>query len=549
MNFTPSVGCRLALMPPWSSPSARTRVLSLVAGVFASVLVSSGCDEPQSSSDDGNAQPSDELPEPPLPGFIEPASGTITIAADRTNDIRWRVSGVVIGTTQVLLDGTSLGTLQGDNRYGRLTPEALELRLHGAMVPTEHTIELVTPGPVETLVSAPVLLTVEPPLPPERITVAQLHDTGVPATAVVHRGIDERGLLLAFDGASSSLHLVRQRETGWDFEGRSDPVSVTDLVVGPDEAGPAIAASIDPGGPRSDEDPDPWTRVAWRTGYPGDAVRTVAGRWSELSGRPAKTVLDAAAIDGREFVAIEAVSLVGDTLLASSFAPSDVENVGVDDHRLVQRWLGRSDEDLARLRDVSPENNASVDLLGPAHDLGLHAIGQAGFIARIGHVDARLLVVDRDSGRASFAVQRDEGLSTSLSGATMDLSTVIGAFEGRTLATWTADGPLLLAWDVWGEAGRVDVSPTDGLPPGGPSGPLAMSVLGGLPVVLVPYGNDAPVHALVVVGGSTQIHPLEGLSCTSIAIPASFEVAHGDTSSIACAGEERLWTAEITLVR
>ncbi len=110
-------------------------------------------------------------PPPDPPDFLQPADGVLSLETTRHADVFLAVRNVVLGRTQLEIDGTSRGTLLSPTDLGHLEAQMLTLFMHGALAPGLFTMALATPSE-ETVRSRTIEIRIAPPDDPPAWTIA-----------------------------------------------------------------------------------------------------------------------------------------------------------------------------------------------------------------------------------------------------------------------------------------------------------------------------------------------------------------------------------------
>ena len=381
--------------------------LLLAAGLLA-------CHPAAGDDDDQGAEGSSSGTGEPIPGpdFLNPAVGSFRVDANQTDPEILVVQNIVPGLTQVLLDGQSLGTLQGDNTVGSLDADALSLTLHGALTIGSHTLQLLTLTPDAPLYSVELEMKVESPDPKTRPTWTSTLDPDPVAAGqtLFSAGAGDSGLLALLappvlpDAPHPQLRLFTvDAELGWS----TTPVLVPleGHVLSDMSFTPAVSAVAflgpDGGAPVR-------LRVAHNVGLPATAIAT---RDVQLAPEPLLLPpvvafdLEAALAGVQvEWAAFGRPLVVGDGLIAELHAAPDAEQPHPGDRRILSSfWRGDP------LRWTPPQQigtaaPSDIDSLGPAPVLtDIPGHRSTTLAARIGGAFPALLDVS-DTGAVALTV-------------------------------------------------------------------------------------------------------------------------------------------------
>lgn len=495
--------------------------LLLAAGLLA-------CHPAAGDDDDQGAEGSSSGTGEPIPGpdFLNPAVGSFRVDANQTDPEILVVQNIVPGLTQVLLDGQSLGTLQGDNTVGSLDADALSLTLHGALTIGSHTLQLLTLTPDAPLYSVELEMKVESPDPKTRPTWTSTLDPDPVAAGqtLFSAGAGDSGLLALLappvlpDAPHPQLRLFTvDAELGWS----TTPVLVPleGHVLSDMSFTPAVSAVAflgpDGGAPVR-------LRVAHNVGLPATAIAT-----RDVQLAPERLLLPPvvafdleAALAGVqvEWAAFGRPLVVGDGLIAELHAAPDAEQPHPGDRRILSSfWRGDP------LRWTPPQQigtaaPSDIDSLGPAPVLtDIPGHRSTTLAARIGGAFPALLDVS-DTGAVALTVP-PFSVPLDVTGD-ITLATIVGNFGSRTVAAVDTTGRVSLSMlDTSNGIGPRRASPKAATLPGTPAtGALAPGVARGYPIFLVPYGAAAPVHIVASDGEHSFVQPLTDLHCDAVAL-------------------------------
>jgi hypothetical protein len=472
----------------------------------------------------------------PEPLILETEERTVEVT--RTEDLTLEVRFVYSALTQLLVDGVSVGTMGDLERVGRYRPNAasedgggtLELRLDGAMIPGEHEVQLYTPGTVEPLRSNELLVRIVDAAAPT--LEAELESTVADAGGWLVANDGLVGVVRALPGKQPKLTIVRPTGGQWDEDG-AITLALPGYEAVADELAAAVSLtmleSVDPGIDR--------LRLAWRVGNPGERIDFADVIWSPdaASVTDPETALTLAPdlVGTVEWAELGRPVAAGDTLVAELYAPHDTESPVPGDRALVSVALWGTPPGPGKPSRVQlGETAADMDAIGPALDLAaLGAGAPRSFSVRVGgHGPA---VIDVAASLSLRAVAESTS-APSMAQASSRLVTVLGAFGSRTVAAVTPRGVDLFHVDASGENGATDMSPAPAtLPEKKPSADCATGVIAGAAVFLVPYGDDAPVHAVRSVG-TVDVQALEDLHCDAVELAPTVDGNDSGTLDLAC---------------
>ena len=456
------------------------------------------------------------------PAFLNPATGSFRVASDQTEPEVLTVRNIVPGVTQVLIDGYSLGTLDGPNPIGTLDDDTLTLHIQGALLAGNHSIQLLTSSPQGPLYSVELDMEIVAPKAMVAPTWSVTQDPTLVATGthLFATGADLGGLLalLGPGEPDPQLTLYRADASGWST---ADPIvlPLEGHVLQAMSFAPAVSAlaALEPGAaaPRR-------ARVAYSLGLPGAAIAT-----RDIQIDPSPIVLDpviafdlAAALGDTqlEYAAFGRPVVLGNTLVAELHAAADAEQPHPGDHRLVASFWRGEDLGWTAPQQIGTATPSDLDALGPAPvltDLAMHA--STTLSVRFGGAFPALLDL-RDTGAISLT-------SPALTGpldvtGDISLATILGGFGGRTVAAVDRHGRVslsLLETTNGGPPRQISPNPST-LPLAPATGSLAAGVGLGFPFFLIPYGDAAPVHLVTSDGDRSYTQALADLHCDALAL-------------------------------
>jgi hypothetical protein len=516
--------------------------------VLAFAALCTACPD-EGEETDGGEETGDPMPDPPpAPAFVEPASDRLDIPIDRNEDVALSVAGIVPGTTRILIDSVSRGTLPASDPFATLTSDTLVLRLRGAMVEGGHTMQLVNDGADDPLLSRSidVHLVASPPAD----LVLETYDQAIGGRALAVHGVGgDQPLLLILDQlapAAPVLHIVPAEGARWAYD-LARTIPVFGYRRGPGEPGLAIAAQRCPG-------PDGGSgrlRVAWRVGYPGRAVALAEAGWDTASLSTPSIVamdLDPQVLGPYEYAELGRPMLVGDTLVVEAYAATDVESPRPGDRALLSASLRGVPIEIGAPQRVSVGPRVDLDRLGPVVEPTLSEVGAAPAVAaRLDGVRAVVLVADPGHGRLELRPGVDDDVDLTFASVSGPLATFVGGFGSRQVLAFDALASPPVAWvqfDDWGNSGavvrRVDRSDL----PSDPVGEPAVGLLDGTPIVVIPYGETEPTFVLRPTDGKPRVDRFE-VSCSQVALAADPRAAPGTSVSLACVQGEMVLDARL----
>lgn len=540
---------------------ARATAHGLVARVGCSALALAllGCgDDSAGTESTEGAGPMEPEEQRPTPKFIEPPAQKLTVFTHEHADVTLKVEDIVVGNTQVILDGYSVGTPDHDNPIATLTEETLSLHVRGGLVAGPHTLELVTQGTTAVLRSAMV----------ELVTAADTDETvsveaslelldlapGVTARALSSDAGGERGLLLIVFGDAGDTPTLRVLRA-WEPATPLD-VPLTGYVHDDAQPSPAVTASLI----------EETVRVAWRVGDPGVAIAGLDVPWGapadvsatrELAGTPPPLT------DVAEWTAYGRPALLYDALVAELHAPADAETPHPGDHQLIKVTWG--DDPTGAPRPAQPfvlGDRFDLDAPGPALDASSALAGAAPVIA-LRSSGVRPALLRRAGSDTLVFTDGVEFARTGVDpGAPASTAAILGALGSETRLTAVGDAlalslqnassrlenPIEATWSVAVPQSDPPEQP-DRLPAAAPSAAAAPTLLLGTPVFLVPYGDEASVHAVYSTGATAEVIRLGELRCDAIATPLDRAGNTSGEQSFACLRDGAVDLGRVRLTR
>ena len=509
--------------------------MSRVASLAWSLLL---CACPQIGlDDDGEGETETDGAQEFVPPAINEAQTELRIPVTRADDLVLPVSDITLGVTDLLLDQLNVGPLDDANRIGRLTADALTLRLTGGMVASSHTIRLRTRAsadPIESREIAIHLVDATTSTP----TASVGDDVAFEADALFTAGYGSQGVLVSIDLEAEDpvARVHRGAGTGWDLDA---PVGfVLDGLHVDDSPRASVHAHLEPGG----SDPsDDRVRVVWLAGIEADSIVLADSPWLDPRPMP-RRILDVDAIAGSsEYARLGRPLVLGDDVVVEALLATDVEQPYPGDHTLVLVRIAGSPVVAGEPRLATVEGRNDIDALGPAIDLIGHMGGGAHtFAARVAGSRPVVFDLDRESGELTTRLSLSTDTTSILSDLALPMVTVLGAFDSRQVFAALDGGEgarlVLRHFDDGESTGAIDASPTAeqlaGI--GEPTADAVATLVGGAPIYLVPMGVDAPVHAFVSTGPVPIVAPLPGVQCDEIAVPVTLEGNRGGATSFAC---------------
>jgi hypothetical protein len=506
-------------------PVLRTTAL-LTAFAALAACRSSG---PAGESETGEDGPNEVYPTPVL---VDPASGKIELEHDEIGERPLRVSNFVPGRTQVRIDGKSVGTLLSPSPIGYFDNEVLILFWEGALVRGNHKVQLATPGTTGAQTSTPIDIIINTGKIP---TVTQELGASPIGQADRIRGVGTgaRGLLTAIVSTGptdAELILYRTSGMGWDTQGaRTVPLPGYVHDTKSEEA--FVSATV----LQSEGEPDR-IRVAWRVGMPGSRLDARELTWGDTDNQLGEvmTVLSATNLGAFEWTEIGAPAFVGHHLLASAKTIANTEQALPGDRSVFAlRWP--SDDEAPHLgQRLNFGQLLDLDVIGPAIDVAQGVDDQVS--VRVDHQYPRL-VSWASSAALPRLVSGELGSDVPrMANEPLGLATVLGVFGSRTVlgvySGGTVRGSVI---DTSAQlAGRTANPNPDKLPDEAITGTVAATVARGTATFLIPYGDAAPVHAILVDGDHSHVRTLGELRCDQLAVPASVPLNLNVERAFAC---------------
>lgn len=479
--------------------------------------------EDDSSSD---AESSSTGAPSPTPDFLNPAVGSFRIDANQTDPELFVVQDIILGVTQVLLDGESLGTLQAPNTVGSLTSETLSLTVHGALAIGTHTLQLLTLTPDAPLYSVELEMKVEAPDPKTRPAWSASVDQDPVASGQIlfASGVGADGLLALLSPGDPDPQLrifTADTKRGWTT---ATPIlmALPGHVLLDMSFTPAVSTVAFPepndGAPKR-------LRVAYNIGLPAAQIAT-----RDVLLDPDPAVLDpvlafnlgdALGTAQVEWAAFGRPVAVGDTLLTELHAAPDAEQPHPGDHRLVTSlWRGDS-LGWTPPQQIGTAAPSDLDALGPAPVLVDIARDRSTTLSvRLGGAYPALLDISDDGAVSLTVPPLTPPLDVS---GDINLATIVSNFGSRTVAAVDTTGQVSLSMlDTSRGNGPQRASPkSTSLPSAPATGALAPGVARGYPIFLIPYGIAAPVQLVASDGGNSFVQPLADLHCDAVALAAT----------------------------
>ncbi len=511
----------------------------LVAGALLACAPPSGDDEDTES--DTEAGEDFEEPE-----FLEPPGGELRIAVDRTEDVTLAVRDIQPGLTRVFVDGLSLGTAQSSDGWIQLSSETLTIRLTGSMTEGSHTLQMRTAGAEESLDSQEI-----------SIDIAAVELTGLSASmrdtvafeadAIDAHGHGEHGALFGVDLSTDpvSVTVAPASGEGWTLsEAVTLPLAGFDRT---DEPRFTLSAFVQTLGE------DRRLRMAWRTGSEGRALVGTDILWPPLAVATQSVIDLDDELPGYEYTKLGRPLLLGDTLVVEALLATDVEQPHPGDRTLL---TARVDPDTARFGSATTSavgQRRDIDRIAPVRDLLTHAGGGTpGLAARVAGLRTVAFEIDAVTGTL---VERATGASDRFSSLRDGMGpphVVLGAFASRQASVpLQVDAPsvFLRHFDDRRQGESEDAAPgsaaladiTD------VTAPVTSTVIGGVPLYLIPQGVDTPAVGILSAGPTPIVRSLEGLACDELAVPVSLDAAISGSIDVACRRGRDVFLGTLTL--
>lgn len=482
------------------------------------------------------------------PAFLNPSIGEFSLPSSQHVPKDITVRAIVLGNTQLLLDGRSVGSMPTGDPLGELTEDRLRLDLRGAMTTGVHTLQLVTRAPGGLLYSNELTMRVEQPhtaMPP--VTAELDADAIGEGDALVLGGAGRSALLGLVDhGPTPTLRPYLAEAGGWSSTPAGE-ILLEGHVPEPMSFAPAISALALP--PADGEEGPAGVRVAWRRRTADDAIVT---RDLALGPEPAADVprvaleLDAPLLAGAEHVELGRPVLAGDALLVEFTAAADAEIAHPGDRGLAQLRWRPLDARWGPAQRISAADPTDLDATGPVNVLEDTSSGEPQVSVRVGQRLPGLLTLS-PTGAARLTIASDH--LNLYDGEPCVLSTIAGSLGSRTAAIVTRDRGVSLSF--FGEGGDLQsdsIAPDPNKMPDAPvTGPPGVGVLVGYTVFLIPYGSAAPVQLVFADGFRAYVQALESpepLHCQAVALAPGLAGNAEAALPLAClhAGELRLGT-------
>ncbi len=496
-------------MPAGGRPGSLARAGLFVAGLCLTACSPNPDPPADTTGDDTAAGDTDDVPEPV---FLNPSLGEFIVDSSLHVPKDITVHAVIPGNTQLLLDGRTVGPLGPGSLFGELTAERLQIFLTGALALGSHTLQLVTTGPAGPKFSVELTMRVAQPKAALPTFRAELSGALLgPGDALIESGAGDRALLGVLTRTPDpALHIYLAEGTSWSTTPLAD-VPLAGHVPEPMSFAPGVDAAALPGGAA--------VRIAHTRGLPGDAIVTrdlALAPPTDLG--PEETALDLGAdlFSGAESAAIGRPFLVGDALVAAFVAADDAEVPHPGDRGLAHVRRARAGGWAPAQRIATP---APIDLDAPGRAVDLGALDVPVLSARVGRRVAGLVTFS-DAGAALVSLAPDD--LDVVPGEPAVVTTLVSSLGGRVAATTTPGHVGLGFLATTGlPASKSDV-PTK-MPAAAISAPAAVGVMLGYTVLLVPYGDAAPLTLVVGDGARAQAIALTDpapLHCDAVVLRA-----------------------------
>ncbi len=452
----------------------------------------------------------------PLPRILDPANDSIIVPVNRVGPLDFVVAGILPGTTEVLIDNRVVGTLSPGTAIGELSEERLRLELSGAMLVGAHTVSLVNPSSEAAEgIQRSRTLTLSMVPAPKANPSASLGGSLSPGGALTVDGSFGDALLTVVEeppGEVAVAHIFAREAATWAPVPRS--VELPGYARAPGEHTPPVTAQW--ASPAGEEGDGGRLRIAWRVGLDGSAIAGVEVSAGGTGSGEAQTLMTAPAPLGQSFewVGYGRPRFHGGDVLVEVEALVDTELDHPGDHRLLQlRWPpppGTPDSPF----EVASGEVMDLDALGPAVDLSDRS--RPLLALRTGGIAPAL--VDRDpAGGARVVLAEDQPLALHADAA-VDLLGVVTSLGGWTTFAIDEDGAYTLSLNDTYSVMQIEPLISGGRPEAPPTAAPALAVLGGVPLVAVPYGEEEEVHIASLDGGSVTLKPLAGIRCDAVAL-------------------------------
>lgn len=505
-------------------PPSRGGLFSVVGSVLVTGSVGLGCPPGASDTEDPTSATQGGDEEFPLPRIIDPANDSIVIPVNRVGALELQVVGILPGVTEVVLDNRVVGTLSPATAIGELREDTLRVELQGAMIVGSHTISLTNPSSAEPgglQRSRTLTLSMVPA--PRANPSATLGGALAPGGAVTVDGAFDDALLTVVEETPGEVaigHVFALDGGTWAATPRSVPLPGYSRAD--DERSPPVTAQW--ASRASDEGGEDRLRVAWRVGQDGSAIAGVeVSAQGEGSGVP-QTLMTAPEpfAAGVEWAGYGRPRFLGGDLLVEVEALVDTELEHSGDHRLLQlRWPPPPGTPEAPF-EVSVAEVMDLDALSPAVDLGdrarpLRVLRAGGSVAAL---------VDRDPAGGARIINGKP--LAPYSDGELELLALVTTLGGWTTFALDPEGAYGLTLDDTYSVMQIEPVVSSVLPEAPPTAAPSLAILGGVPLVAVPYGAQEDVHIVSLDGSVAKLEALSGVRCDALALlvddPARVEV-------------------------
>lgn len=494
-----------------------------VAACTASVPAGEGDTETATGTGTG-------APLPPAPAFLQPADGVLALDTNRHADVFLSIRDVLLGRTQLEIDGVSRGTLLGGSIIGHLEAEMLTLFVHGGMVPGLHTMALWTPAE-EPLRSRTIDIRLRAPEAPPAWAVAPSTIADVSAQEVRTYGHGS-GTLLAYRTFDEKTHLWQPLAPE---SPQADDAPLPPEIPSPQDLG-RIAVVVGP---------SPERRTVFTIEGPAGPSRRLVARcltWQDSAWTVTDTfdVLTAdAGTSGIEWAELVEVTATGESVVVERIASVDVEHPVPGDHTLLWVFDPCTSEGGWEALPVAP----GIDATGVTPVLDLAALRFDAPPSVFATETDVPVIFELDASTHAVRV-RHRGTGAARGGA-LGVAAALGTFGGVTLASAEATGIVLeTALEGAGSAEFVDADPVAAAP----QGPPRFFVLDGWIAAAVPLGTAVPLRLLASSGAGWVTPEIQDPlpACRDVVVPWTYDGNLGGSAYIGCLDDDALRWFEVS---